>query len=211
MRYTNSAVVIGNGESRSNLNLTELKSIITLIGCNAIHRDLRVDHLICCDNRMVHEVLSRKKSRKIEHIYTRERYFRDHTKLHHNERVKLVPPIPYNGTQKPDQPEHWGSGPYAVLLAAHLNFSTVNLVGFDLHGKNSLVNNVYKDTQNYLQSNKSAVDPAYWVYQLRKVFQSYPNIQFKIYNTEEWELPTEWQLTNVWKYSLDKFIIELAN
>ena len=77
MFYTDSAVVIGNGESRSSVNLKNLKNTVTLIGCNAIHRDLDVDHLVCCDHRMVQEVISRKKSKRILNIYTRERYYRD--------------------------------------------------------------------------------------------------------------------------------------
>ena len=70
MHYKDSAVVIGNGESRASLDLPNLKKIVTLIGCNAIHRDLRVDHLVCCDHRMVQEVVSRKKSSKIANVYT---------------------------------------------------------------------------------------------------------------------------------------------
>ena len=46
------ALVIGNGESRRGIDLEIYRTTHTLIGCNAIHRDLVVDHLICCDRRM---------------------------------------------------------------------------------------------------------------------------------------------------------------
>ena len=49
------ALVIGNGESRRDVNLETYRSTHTLIGCNAIHRDLIIDHLICCDRRMAAE------------------------------------------------------------------------------------------------------------------------------------------------------------
>ena len=43
--------VLGNGESRQQVNVKNLKGI--KIGCNAIIRDYKVDHLICVDRRMV--------------------------------------------------------------------------------------------------------------------------------------------------------------
>lgn len=206
----NVAVVIGNGESRSQTNLKELKNKVTLIGCNAIHRDMLVDHLVCCDQRMVTEVITRKKSHKISKIYTRERYFVDFNKLQKNRRVIQLPELPYQGTLKQDQAEHWGSGPYAVLLAAHLKFKVVYLIGFDLYGKESLVNNVYKGTQNYLAENKAAVDPAYWIYQNRKIFQLYPDTKFKIFNYENWRCPQEWVLPNIEVIDVKKFNESLA-
>lgn len=210
MQYQEVAVVIGNGESRSILDLESLRTTVTLIGCNAIHRDLLVDHLVCCDNRMVKEVVGRKKSRKLANIYTRERYFKDFKMIDDSGRVKLLPELPYNGLLKPDQAEHWGSGPYAVLLAAALKFKCVYIIGFDLHGNNHLVNNLYKDTPNYLSSNKPAVDPAYWIYQLKKVFAYHPDVQFKIFNFYNWACPSEWRLDNVTVFDINKFNIELA-
>lgn len=211
MKNPHAALVIGNGESRACLNLEQFNKHLTLIGCNAIHRDLNVDHLVCCDQRMVQEVINRKRSHKIENIYTRERYFNDYNKIQQNKRVKLLPPLPYQGSLKQDQPEHWGSGPYAILLAASLGFEHIFIIGFDLYGKESLVNNIYKDTQNYLLSNKPAVDPSFWVYQNRKIFISYPNTKFTIFNQPEWSMPSEWILPNVEFVDLNKFYTELAN
>ena len=51
------AVVVGNGESRRSVNLESYRSTHALIGCNGIHRDIKVDHLICCDRRMVAEAI----------------------------------------------------------------------------------------------------------------------------------------------------------
>jgi hypothetical protein len=208
MHYPEAVVVIGNGESRNSLDLTRLKDTVTLIGCNAIHRDLAVDHLVCCDQRMVKESVANK---SIRHIYTRPRYHRDFHKILQKDAVNHLPPLPYQGKLKADQPEHWGSGPYATLLAAHLKFKSVYMVGFDLYGKNNLVNNVYKNTNNYLPENKPPVDPAYWIYQGRKVFQCYESVTFKIFNLPEWQLPSEWQLPNVEFHDLNKFTLELAN
>jgi hypothetical protein len=60
-----------------------------------------------------------------------------------------------------------------------------------------------------LKEDKPAVDPAYWIYQIRKVFLAYPDRNFKIFNIDEWEMPTEWMLPNVSFFGLNKFYIEL--
>jgi len=196
------AVVIGNGESRKNLDLESLKSNYTLIGCNAVHRDITVDHLVCCDRRMVLEAVKNTNNSHCK-IYTRldwHHYFR---KILKNKNVDIVPKLPYHSDDRSDRPIHWGSGPYAVLLAATLNCSTVHLVGFDLYSKNGKINNVYKGTQNYLPPDKQAVDHSYWVYQISKVFENYANIEFKIYNSDDWLLPERWQRKNVEKLNID--------
>ena len=50
-------LVIGNGESRRHVDFSAYADYV-LIGCNAIHRDLDVDHLICCDRRMAEEAVN---------------------------------------------------------------------------------------------------------------------------------------------------------
>ena len=189
------AVVIGNGESRTGVDLNELKSQATLIGCNAIHREFDVDHLVCCDQRMVREVVSNQNS-KIQNIYTREKYYQDFRKIQKIKTIKRLPLIPYSPTIKADEAEHWGSGPYAVLIAAE-KFDTVNLIGFDLYGNQHLLNNVYKDSPNYLPKTANAVDPAYWIHQLKRIFQHFPHVKFKIFNEETWVCPDVWKQPNV--------------
>ena len=44
-----------------------------------------------------------------------------------------------------DEPFHWGSGPYAVLLATFLS-KYIKLIGFDLYGIDGKLNNVYENT-----------------------------------------------------------------
>jgi hypothetical protein len=185
------SLVIGNGESRKSIDINKINCV--KYGCNAIYRDLHVDHLICVDSRMVDESL---KSKSL--IYTRHNWISQYQQYSH---VRLVPDLPYKGNARPDDPWHWGSGPYAVLLAANRH-NEINLIGFDLYSKDGLVNNVYKDTKNYLTADKPKVDPSYWVYQIGRVFECNPKKTFKIYNEDEWQLPREWQLSNVSKENL---------
>lgn len=193
------AAVLGNGESRKHINLEDLKLNYTLIGCNAIHRDITVDHLVCCDNRMVKEALNNPKQQQ---IYTRSRYYQEHRKILKHKNVYKVPDLPYKGFEKFDDPQHWGSGPYAVLLAATLGFSDISLIGFDLYGKKEKINNIYKGTNNYSKINSSAVDPAFWIIQIKKVFEHFSETQFKIYNEDSWIMPISWDLENVSRHDV---------
>ena len=182
--------VFGNGESRTSVNIDKLEG--TKVGCNAIYRDYTMDHLICVDRRMVQESLDND-ANEHSYIYTRE----DWVGRFNATRVRSVPKLPYVGTQRWDEPFQWGSGPYAVLLAAKLcNDRTVHLVGFDLHSTSTTVNNVYKDTSNYDSSDKRAVDPRYWVHQIGMVFSCYTKINFVVHK-DNFKLPKAWKYPNV--------------
>jgi len=184
-------LVIGNGESRALVNIDKLN--YTKIGCNAILRDFSVDHLVCVDRRMVEEAITRKVNLNGTLVYTRSDWYPRYKTL----KIRELPPLPYNGTERWDEPFQWGSGPYAVLIAAmYTRDQTVDLIGFDLHSKTSTVNNVYKDTPSYDAADKRAVDPRYWIHQIGMVFNCFPKIQFTIYN-DDWELPKAWKYSNV--------------
>ena len=148
--------VFGNGESRSKINIDSLSGL--KFGCNAIMRDYQMDHLVCVDRRMVDEAV---KSNANQHtiIYTREDWIQRYEGI---ERVRTVPKLPYNGMTRPDQPFQWGSGPYALLLAAMKSKGDiVSLIGFDLYSKTQNVNNIYKGTPNYAKVESRNIDPRY--------------------------------------------------
>ena len=187
---------IGNGESRKDIDINSLSSF--KVGCNAVMRDYTVDYLVCVDRRMVQEAIDRKAN---EHslVYTRPDWFKNYS---NHKRVRVVPELPYVGNERWDEPFQWGSGPYAVLIAARFSKErTVNLIGFDLYSNTKTVNNVYKDTPSYDSSDKRAVDPRYWIHQIGMVFRCFPKIQFTIYQDPSWELPQAWNYPNV---SVDK-------
>ena len=184
-------LVIGNGESRASVNIDKLN--YTKIGCNAILRDFKVDHLICVDKRMLVEAFN-SSYHKHAKVHTRRNNFVNY-RLEKN--IRMVPDLPYAGSERPDDPIHWGAGPYAVLLAAKSTTDDIHLLGFDLYGVDNKVNNVYKDTTNYSLAHKTAVDPRYWIYQIGKVFECFPNTQFVIHQDENWQCPKAWKQPNV--------------
>jgi len=179
--------VFGNGESRTSIDIDKLDG--PKVGCNAIHRDYHMDHLVCADRRMVKEAIDTNTQTK---IYTRTEWapmFKG--------TVRSVPPLPYKGTERWDEPFQWGSGPYAVLIASmYTTDKCVNLIGFDLWSRSNKINNMYKDTPNYQNADYRAVDPRYWIHQIGMVFKCFPNTQFIIYQ-EDWELPETWKYPNV--------------
>ena len=100
-----------------------------------------MNHLICCDRKMVLESIAETDLQKTT-VYTRPEY------IHMHPLLQSLPTLPYTSDLRQDQPMHWGSGPYAVLLATQLNSEnhTINLLGFDLYGQGEHINNVYKDS-----------------------------------------------------------------
>jgi len=189
------ALVIGNGESRRHVDISTYPDHV-LIGCNAIHRDLNVNHLICCDRRMAEEAVNNSNTKDTE-IYVRDHWHHYFRKIRKNKNINLLPEVPTRSELKKDQAEHWGSGGYAVLLAAVLGHEEVSLIGFDLYPIDQSVNNIYKGTVNYARTGSQAVDPSYWVYQIAAVFTHYPNTKFIIHNRQGWIMPVEWQKNNV--------------
>lgn len=182
--------IIGNGESRKNINLDRIDPV--KIGCNAIFRDWHMDHLICCDRKMVLEAIAETDLQKTV-VYTRSEYIHMHALL------KPLPTLPYTSTLRQDQPMHWGSGPYAVLLATELNTQnqTINLLGFDLYGTGELNNNVYKDSHGYNRHTDRAVDPRYWIHQLSKIFETHAKMQFEMHVPDNFVKPKDWNHANL--------------
>jgi hypothetical protein len=189
--------VIGNGESRKNINLDRIDEI--KIGCNAVFRDWQMDHLVCCDRKMVLEALH-ETNPDLTKIHTRAEY------ISMDSRLSCVPDLPYESKLRQDQPIHWGSGPYAVLLATQLNTEnkTINLLGFDLYGMGEHINNVYKDSHGYNRSSDRAVDPRYWIHQLSKIFEINAKMQFQLYVPDNFIKPKDWNHTNLTYQSLTK-------
>jgi len=184
--------VFGNGESRINIDIESLSGM--KFGCNAIMRDYHMDHLVCVDRRMVDEAV-KTVANSLTIVYTREDWIERYKGI---ERVRTVPKLPYNGMTRPDQPFQWGSGPYALLLAAMKSRGeTVHLIGFDLYSNTNDVNNLYKGTPNYAKAESRNIDPRYWIHQIGMVFKCFPKVNFNIYQNERWAVPSNWVLSNI--------------
>ena len=56
LTWIDTAVCLGNGQSRQGLDLAKMKDYATVIGCNAIYRDFTPNILVALDSRMAHEI-----------------------------------------------------------------------------------------------------------------------------------------------------------
>ena len=56
LTWIDTAVCLGNGQSRQGLDLQKMKDYATVIGCNAIYRDFTPDILVALDSRISHEI-----------------------------------------------------------------------------------------------------------------------------------------------------------
>jgi hypothetical protein len=180
---------IGNGESRKNFNLLNLKPLGEIYGSNAVHRDNDVDYLVCCDRRMVSEVLLNNYTKP---VYTRQDWLSEFRYPN----VNTVPSLPWKEEQKWTQTFHMGSGLHAVHLAIKQGCNWIVMIGHDMQKNDGKHNNIYKDTHNYESTDHHAIDPSFWIQQFELFFITYPKCKFMFVN-DEWESPFEKEYENV--------------
>lgn len=193
-------LVVGNGESRRGIRLDDID--VPKVGCNAIFREAKVRHIVCCDQRMVQEAIGLYVNLK-SGIWTRLDWLENFRGKHN---VNCVPGLWYQTDEKRDQPFHWGSGSYAVLIACMHSKpdETIDLLGFDLYGIDKKVNNMYKGSRNYENADSKEIDPSFWIHQIGKCMEHYPQKTFRIFNKEGWQMPEKWKLPNVEFYNIEE-------
>ena len=207
------ATIIGNGESRKDFDIKTTKLLGMTVGCNAVYRDMDPNFMVCADKKMIFELLHERNNNVPWPLYTRPQWSKSFNKF-----IFLdMPKLPYEGEERRDNPFHWGTGQFATLVAlsnSHggwlgQNPQTIFLLGFDLYGAGKdqkLHNNIYKDTENYWSADRHAVPHHYWQYQMSKIFEHHPNINFFQVNTEGWVIPKDWeQWSNFNFITLDEF------
>ena len=192
--------VIGNGESRSSVDLEACKKRGLTVGCNAIVRDFHPHVISAADQRMVEQVRA---SSYIGKIYTRPDW---NTKFS----IEAYPELPYQGDKREDNPWHWNSGPHAINIACqikHAGWFTKKtnlcfLLGFDLT-QTDVCNNMYKGTDGY---DHKVIDPKLWHYQIDRLLEFYANITFVWIAPNNYKCPTKWQRhDNFFRESVDQF------
>ena len=78
-----------------------------------------------------------------------------------------------------DYPVGWSAGNTAMHLACNYGAKEVYVLGFDLSDKQSLLNNMYKGTENYLPATAKGFSKDNWYNQMKAVFREY-----SLYGTE---------------------------
>lgn len=153
------AIVLGNGSSRSTVDLDRCRSHARIYGCNALYRDFSPDVLVATDRPIATAIQ--------ESGYSLQQVFYTRTPI--KDRGALAIPQKWRG---------WSSGPIAAALAANDSAGRIYLVGFDLGGINGRLNNIYADTQFYKASQDRATYAGNWVQQLIRVMREFSDVQF---------------------------------
>ncbi|CAB4138062.1 hypothetical protein UFOVP328_255 [uncultured Caudovirales phage] len=153
------AFVIGNGVSRQSVDLTLLKPLGKIYGCNALYRDFVPDVLIATDRPIAEHI--QKSGYPIENkFYTRK-------------------PLEGLGAHQVPKPYYgFSSGPLATGIAAQDQHSKIYIIGFDMGPVNNRFNNVYADTDFYRKSDATPVYTGNWIKQIRKITEDYPKTHF---------------------------------
>jgi hypothetical protein len=154
------AFVLGNGVSRSHIDVDQLLRVGPVYGCNALYRTHTPTVLVSTD-RPISAAIQASGYPARNRFYTRR---------------------PENGTGAQAVPQKYrgfSSGPIAAGIAAEDGNTIIYLLGFDL-GPNSTgnFNNVYAGTEFYKATTALPTYTGNWIRQLITVTTDYPNLQF---------------------------------
>jgi len=113
----------------------DMRMIGTHYGCNAMYRDMVLDHLVVIDPNMLDEIA--KDKRKYADNYNVWTGYRNPKQW--GTKVKNIP-----------KNKRWNAGTSAAHLAVQHGHTDIFLLGHDLEPcANGLTNNIYKSTNNY--------------------------------------------------------------
>ena len=142
------AFVLGNGTSRTLINLNQLKDKGTIYGCNALYREFQPDYLVAVDTKMILEI-NKSGYQHDNNVWTnRNRAF---DKMNN-----------FNFFQSS---KGWSSGPTALHFASEHKNDEIYILGFDYIGIDNKLNNIYADTFNYKKSHEKATYHGNWLRQ----------------------------------------------
>ena len=156
-------IVVGNGISRKDIDLWQLKEDHIVYGCNAVYREFQPDILFCVDDRICNEI----------HV---SGYSKEHTVITPNKySCPSATHIKTNNKWK-----KWNCGALACYYAATQSPNTIYLIGFDIGGEEGY-RNIYEGSLHYCGRGTTphvTVESA-TKKQLLWTFHSFPNIQFR--------------------------------
>jgi hypothetical protein len=157
------AFVLGNGTSRSHIDLKTLNKYGTIYACNAVYREYSPDYLIAVDPKMVKEIASTGYQLSNQVWTNTNKNFKD-----------------INGLNYFSPRLGWSSGPTALHFASEHKHNTIYILGFDFKGldKGRYVNNIYADTNNYKKSSDTSIYFGNWLKQTCNVVESNPDIMY---------------------------------
>ena len=212
--------VIGNGESRQDVNLNEIKSKGKVFGCNAIYRDFSPDVLVCVDNKMIFEVIDSGYCENDNCVFADWSEFP--SEMYESFQMSGMS-IPIKSGEEGsrfsifgtgvgyetmyivwlndekiisfENKQSYGAGSSAIQMASFDKPETIYLLGFDIYSKDDKINNIYKDTKCYNSSDSSSKSPDKWIHEMKTIFTENPLVSFVRVSNED-NNPMEWVNAN---------------
>lgn len=183
------AVVVGNGVSRSSINLTKLKNKSTVYGCNALYREFNPNFLIAVDPKMIFEINRNNIQHQIP-VWT-----------NYNKSYKSMTGLNFFEPSK-----GWSSGPTALWKASNDGYNEIYILGFDYQGIDGKVNNVYAGTKNYKAKEDKATFFGNWLKQTITTMKTNTQIRYIRVIPEDGFIPKEFlEINNLTHKSVEEF------
>ena len=207
---SNTAFVLGNGESRKGIKIEDLKQHGKVYACNAVYRTENPDWLIAVDPKMLLEIA------ETDYV-VHNKVYSNFNSAQYNRNKRILDHVTWS---RPSL--GWSSGPTALRLALEHKFKTIYLLGFDYKGlpdskSNSRVkfNNVFKDTRSYKKGRDDATFFGNWMNQTKRCLNDYKDVDFTRVIPEGWFKPKDLEWHNLKHITtndfLQKFNLTLKN
>lgn len=183
------AFVVGNGTSRLDIDLSQLKSQGKIYGCNALYREFDPDYLVAVDVKMILEI--------------------NKAGYQHTHSVWTNPNKAYNKFTDFNffnPSKGWSSGPTALWLASGHDNDEIYILGFDYQGIGQNVNNIYADTPNYKKSSDKATYFGNWLKQTCITCQKFDKKRYIRVLGKETFIPKEFKkIPNLEHITIEEF------
>jgi|TARA_Y100000114_G_C11696610_1_gene296328 hypothetical protein len=198
---SNTAFVLGNGESRKGIKIEDLKQHGKVYACNAVYRTENPDWLIAVDPKMLLEIA------ETDYV-VHNKVYSNFNSAQYNRNKRILDHVTWS---RPSL--GWSSGPTALRLALEHKFKTIYLLGFDYKGlpdskSNSRVkfNNVFKDTRNYKKGRDDATFFGNWMNQTKRCLNDYKDVDFTRVIPEGWFKPKDLEWHNLKHITTNDFL-----
>ena len=179
------AFVLGNGESRKGIEISDLMERGTVFACNGVYRTHQPHFLVAVDPKMILEIC--------ETDYPVHNKVWSNFNAQYNKNQKILDHVNWF------QPSlGWSSGPTALKMACDHGFKEIYILGFDYQGHTEgnkanrfRFNNIFKDTRNYKKSNDEATFYGNWMNQTKRCLQDYKGTKFNRVIPAGWFQPKD--------------------
>lgn len=184
-QFGKSALVIGNGISRSKFDLSYIKNhkngsiaagALKTYGCNALYRDYTPHFLVAVGKEITQEI--------VESRYTEQNIVYAPTVSHvaHPHKFYRIPQDP-----------NWHAGAIAAYMACFDGHSKVYLLGFDGIDSVSHSYNLYEGTNGYAAL-PYGYSEEFWVQAMTEVFSTYSEVEFvRVAPNRDYRIPEAWK------------------